>query len=72
MLAEEDAKKLHQRVGKVVEAAHSDAEPASYDAATRAATRIQAHYRGHVVRKAMRHYRIGGQLSEVCSLLGNA
>eukprot|EP00892_Ulva_mutabilis_P009626 jgi/Ulvmu1/7035/UM033_0094.1 len=30
-----------------------------------AATRIQAHYRGHVVRKAMKLYRIGGQMSEV-------
>lgn len=30
-----------------------------------AATRIQAHYRGHVVRKAMRLYRIGGTISEV-------
>lgn len=30
-----------------------------------AATRIQAHYRGHVVRKAMTLYRIGGMISEV-------
>lgn len=30
-----------------------------------AVTKIQAHYRGHVVRKAMRLYRIGGKISEV-------
>ena len=64
---EEDARRLHRRVGKVVDAAHSEAEAADCDALTRAATRIQAHYRGHVVRKAMKHYRIGGQLSEVRS-----
>ena len=52
-------------MGKVVDAAHSEAEATDGDALTRAATRIQAHYRGHVVRKAMKHYRIGGQLSEV-------
>lgn len=64
---EEDARRLHRRVGKVVDAARSEAEAANCDALTRAATRIQAHYRGHVVRKAMKHYRIGGQLSEVRS-----
>lgn len=30
-----------------------------------AATRIQAHYRGHVVRRAYKLYRIGGTVSEV-------
>ena len=30
-----------------------------------AATRIQAHFRGHVVRKAYKLYRIGGAVSEV-------
>lgn len=63
--AEEDVKKLHERVGKVVDASHSDAELTPADARARAATRIQAHYRGHVVRRAMKSYRIGGQLSEV-------
>ena len=34
-------------------------------ARTEAATRIQAHYRGHVVRKAFKVYRMGGTISEV-------
>ena len=34
------------------------------DALHKAATKIQAHYRGHIVRKAVRLYRIGGIVSE--------
>lgn len=68
--AEEEMKELHARVGKVVDVSHSDADSTDADIRARAAaTRIQAHYRGHVVRKSMRHYRIGGQLSEVCCCL---
>lgn len=69
MHAEEDVKKLHDRVGKVVHASHSDTEPTDAEKRALAATLIQAHYRGHVVRQAMKHYRIGGQLSEVLELL---
>jgi hypothetical protein len=52
-----DAEKLQARLGRVV----TDEEAAKIAAATR----IQAHYRGHVVRKAMKLYRIGGMISEV-------
>jgi hypothetical protein len=48
---------LIARVGKLM----TDKE-ASKDAA---ATCIQAHYRGHVVRKAFKIYKIGGAMSEV-------
>ena len=33
--------------------------------ATRAAVKIQAHYRGYAVRKAYKLYRVGGQVSEL-------
>ena len=35
------------------------------DAATRAAIKIQAHYRGFAVRKAFKLYKVGGQVSEL-------
>lgn len=49
--------KLKARVGTTV--SDEDAKQIA------AATRIQAHYRGHVVRQAMKLYRIGGKISEV-------
>jgi hypothetical protein len=49
--------RLTARLGKVM----TD-ENVSKDAA---ATRIQAHYRGHIVRKAYKLYKIGGAISEV-------
>jgi hypothetical protein len=35
------------------------------DSATRAAIKIQAHYRGYQVRKAFKLYKVGGQVSEL-------
>jgi|TARA_B110000977_G_scaffold165700_1_gene213091 hypothetical protein len=35
------------------------------DAVTRAAIKIQAHYRGYAVRKAYKLYKVGGQVSEL-------
>ena len=35
------------------------------DSATRAAIKIQAHYRGYAVRKAFKLYKVGGQVSEL-------
>ena len=35
------------------------------DGATRAAIKIQAHYRGYAVRKAFKLYKVGGQVSEL-------
>lgn len=49
-------------------ARHGDAqarEDASREALNRAATRIQAVFRGHLVRKAYRLYKIGGVVSEL-------
>lgn len=57
MRADEQMNKLKSRVGTTMSA--DEAKKIA------AATRIQAHYRGHVVRKAMRLYRIGGTISEV-------
>lgn len=51
------------RLGKqTVEGAEVDPAQARLHAA---AQRIQAHYRGHVVRKAFKLYKIGGTISEV-------
>ena len=41
------------------------AAPACLPAAARAAITIQSHYRGHVVRKAYKLYRVGGVVSEI-------
>lgn len=49
---------MTKRLGKVT----TDPQEA---ARAEAATRIQAHYRGHVVRKAFKVYRLGGTISEV-------
>jgi hypothetical protein len=48
---------ITKRVGTLTTT--EDAEKAA------AATRIQAHFRGHVVRKAFKLYQIGGAISEV-------
>lgn len=64
LLCADDAASSIARLGQQTVVKDADADPAAARLHA-AAQRIQAHYRGHVVRTAFKLYKIGGTISEV-------